>query len=45
MSKELMLYPMFIVELSEERVFKLLPMITPYPNSLLELSVLFRHQL
>ena len=40
-----MVYPMLIVELSEERVFKLLPMIIPYPDDLLELSVLLTHQL
>ena len=40
-----MIYPMLIVELSKERVFKFLPMITPYPDSLLELSVIFMHQL
>ena len=38
-----MVYHMFIAELSEVGVFKLLPMITPYPNSLLKLSVLFMH--
>ena len=45
MSKKIMIYPMFIAKLSEERVFKLLPMITPYPDSLLELSILFMHKL
>ena len=45
MSRESMVYPLFIVELSEKIIFELLPMITPYPNSLLELSALFTHQL
>ena len=40
-----MVHLMFIAELSEERAFKFLPMITPYLDSLLELSVLFMHQL
>ena len=45
MSREFMGYPMFIAELGEERFFKLLLMITPYPDSLLKLFVLFTHQL
>ena len=40
-----MVYPMFIAKLSEERGFKILPMITPYHDGLLELSVLFTHEL
>ena len=34
-----MSYPMFLVELSEEGVFILLSMITPYPDILLKLSI------
>ena len=40
-----MVYPMFIAELGKVRFFKLLSMITPCPDSLLELFVLFTHQL
>ena len=38
-----MVYLMFIAELSEDKAFKLLPMITPYSNSLL--SCLFFSQI
>ena len=40
-----MVYPMFIAEFGEVRVFKLLPMITPYLDSLFDLYVLLMHQL
>ena len=40
-----MVYLMLIVELSKERVFKLLPMITSYLDSILELYALFTHQI
>ena len=43
MSGEFMVYLMFIAKLSEVRVFKLLPMITPYSDKLFELFVLFTH--
>ena len=36
-----MVFPMFIAELNEESVFKLLPMNTPYSDSLLKFSIIF----